>query len=333
MEVNKQLSIVIPTYNRADFLDYSLEVHIPMIREYNIEICIFDNASTDNTEEVVSKWIKEYEFLSYHKNETNIGPDANFEKALKMTNADYIWLLSDTYKIPSNSIEYILKIMEEQISIYDMFVLNLDNKLNIESQNYTNQNNLLNGLGAIMTCAAINIYKKELINDADFKRYFKTNFIQTGIIFEYISTKDFKVKWIQEHSITSLNNPKLKKTNWSHTSKAFEIGCEDWTNFIMSLPPMYKLENKMKCIMDFGKVSGLFTFKNLILLRMNGLLNIEIFNKYKEIFPFTINYSLWLIFIISLTPKIIFKMIALSTILLLKKDKKTKIINLLKTKI
>ena len=61
--------------------------------------------------------------------------------------------------------------------------------------------------------------------------------------------------------------------------------------------------------------------------------SIKIFNKYKKIFPFTINYPLWLIFIISLTPKIIFKMIALFTILLLKKDKKTKIINLFKTKI
>lgn len=70
MEINKNLSIVIPTYNRADFLDYSLEVYIPMLKEYGIEIAIFDNASTDNTYEIVSKWIKEYDYLTYHKNET-----------------------------------------------------------------------------------------------------------------------------------------------------------------------------------------------------------------------------------------------------------------------
>ena len=72
MEINKKLSIVIPTYNRADFLDYSLEIHIPMLKEYGIEIAIFDNASTDNTQEIVSKWMKEYDYLTYHKNETNI---------------------------------------------------------------------------------------------------------------------------------------------------------------------------------------------------------------------------------------------------------------------
>ena len=42
IEINKKLSIVIPTYNRASFLDYSLETHIPLAKEYNISIYIFD---------------------------------------------------------------------------------------------------------------------------------------------------------------------------------------------------------------------------------------------------------------------------------------------------
>lgn len=333
LKINKQLSIVIPTYNRADFLDYSLEVHIPMVKEYDIEIYIFDNASTDNTYEVVLKWMKEYQFLIYHKNETNIGPDANFEKALKQPTSNYIWLLSDTYQLPVRGIEYLLDLFKIQNNNFDVIVFNLENKIKNSSKIYQNQNELLNDLGATMTCAAINIYSKKFINSANFARYYNSYFLQTGIIFEEISNKDFLIYWIQDYSLSMLKHPILKKSNWSDTSKAFEIGCEHWTNFIFSLPPIYKLENKIKCIMDFGKVSGLFTLKNLVLLRINGLLNIEIFNKYKKIFPFTINYPLWLIFIISLTPKIIFNMIALSTILLLKKDKKTKIINLFKTKI
>ncbi|MBV5277921.1 MAG: glycosyltransferase family 2 protein [Campylobacteraceae bacterium] len=113
MEQNKQLSIVIPTYNRADFLDYSLEVHIPLLEKYNIQIFISDNASTDNTREIVSKWMKEYKFLSYYQNETNIGPDANFEKALKLPDTEYIWLLSDTYQIPDDGISYLLSTIEK----------------------------------------------------------------------------------------------------------------------------------------------------------------------------------------------------------------------------
>jgi len=45
MEANKQLSIVISTYNRAYFLDYCLEVHMPLVKQYHLEICIYNNAS------------------------------------------------------------------------------------------------------------------------------------------------------------------------------------------------------------------------------------------------------------------------------------------------
>ncbi len=330
---NNLVSILIPTYNRADFLDYSLEIHIPLVEKHNIQIIVFDNASTDNTQEVVRKWSQKYPYLVYHRHEENIGGVGNFEYALQYPSTEYVWMLGDTYQIEDGVIEKILNILLETVAKPDAIVLNLENKITLSSAIYIDSNNLLNELGGLITCIAVSIFRKDMIKEEVLIRYRDLWFTHMAIIFESIANRDFNIHWIQEHSITSLKHPTIQKTNWSHTPKAFEIGCEDWTNFIMSLPPMYKLENKMKCIMDFGKVSGLFTFRNLILLRMNGLLNIEIFNKYKKFFPFTINYPLWLIFIISLTPKIIFKMIVLFTILLLKKDKKTKIKNIFKTKI
>lgn len=303
LEPNKQLSIVIPTYNRVEFLDYSLEVHVPICKEYNIQIFISDNASTDNTENVVKKWMKEYEYLHYSKNEINIGPDKNFEKALKLPETNYVWLLSDTYKIPPRGINYLLKTINDSNDYFDTIVFNLSDKIDIHTRKYQNQNELLNNLGAVMTCAAINIYNKKVIEQANFFRFYDSSFIQTGIIFESIANRDFNIHWIQEYSVTSLKHPTIKKTNWSHTPKAFEIGCEDWTNFVMSLPPSYKLENKMKCMMDFGKVSGLFTFRKLILLRSKGLLNTKIFHKYKKLFPFTIDYPNWAIYIVTISPK------------------------------
>lgn len=90
-------------------------------------------------------------------------------------------------------------------------------------------------------------------------------------------------------------------------NRAFEIGCEDWTNFVMSLPPSYKLDNKMKCIMDFGKVSGLFTLKNLIVLRMRSLFDVDVFSKYKKMFSLTIYFPKPLVFLIAVFPKILIK--------------------------
>jgi len=302
----KYLSIVIPTYNRANFLDFSLEIHIPMLREYNIQLYISDNASTDNTEQIMKKWMKEYPLLHYSRNKNNLGADLNFEKALKMPNTKYIWLLSDTYKIQDGSINYILKEILLKPNTIDMFVFNLENKLQHKSENYKNKNKLLSDLGGLMTCAAINVYNKDLIDNSDFKRYFKTNFIQMGIIFEYISDKKIQINWVQDYSLTSIKNMNLKKTNWSNTPKSFEIGCEDWTNFILSLPPSYTYENKIKCIMDFGKVSSLFSLKNLILLRADNLLNYEVYQKYNKYFAYTIDYPKWIILLLAIIPKAFF---------------------------
>ncbi|MDX4027737.1 glycosyltransferase family 2 protein [Aliarcobacter skirrowii] len=318
MEINKKLSIVIPTYNRADFLDYSLEIHIPMLKEYGIEIAIFDNASTDNTQEVVSKWMKEYKFINYIRHEKNFGAVKNFEYALSYPNSEYIWLLGDTYKF---NIEMLINLLNSIESRYDLIIFNLSNKVKLDEVISEDYNLLLNKLGALITCASVTIINKNIFDKNSLDRYLNTNFPHTGLILESISNKkNIKINFLQEYSIESLSNPKLKKTNWSHTPKAFEIGCEDWTNFVMSLPPSYKLENKMKCIMDFGKVSGLFTFKNLVLLRTRGLIDIKVYNRYKKLFPFTVDYPLFIIFIISITPKFLFKILLKLYILTLKKN-------------
>ena len=309
MEANQILSIVIPTYNRADFLDYCLEVHIPLAREHNIQIFVSDNASTDTTQEVMQKWMKEYSLLKYHRNECNIGPDKNFEIGLGLPDTEYIWLLGDTYKIPSRGIQYLLELISHRDCQYDAFIFNLENKLTCKQKNYNIHNALLFDLGALMTCLSCLVYSRKLIQNANFSKYYDTYFMQEGIIFEDIAKRDFLIHWTQEYSIEGLNHPYLRKNNWSNTSKALEIGCEKWTNFIFSLPSIYTMESKKKCIMDFGKVSGLFSFKNLLILRMKNILNITTFFKYQSLFALTIDYPKFFILLLSIIPKSAIKLL------------------------
>ena len=311
MEVNKILSIIIPTYNRANFLNYCLEVHIPLAKEYNIQIFVCDNASTDTTQEVITKWMKEYPLLKYHRNECNVGPDKNFEIGLRLPDTEYIWLLGDTYTIPNGGIVYLLEFISNSEYHHDAFVFNLSNKLTCKQKSYNDENALLYDLGALMTCLSCLVYSKQLIQNANFSKYYDTYFMQEGIIFEDIAKRNFLIHWIQKYSIEALNHPSLKKTNWSDTSKALEIGCDKWTNFIFSLPPSYTIEAKMKCIMDFGKVSGLFSFKNLLILRMKNILNITTFSRYQYLFTLTIDYPKFYILFLTIIPKYAIKLVYL----------------------
>jgi abequosyltransferase len=300
---NTLLSIIIPTYNRADFLDYSLEIHIPMARAYNVPIYISDNASTDSTKEVVEKWQQEYPLIHYYCNKRNIG-EINFEIALKLPKTEYVWLLGDTYQLPFEGIQYLLTVISKKDQNYDAFIFNLANTItDIDQQDYKNHNTLLYDIGALMTCLSCLVYHKSLINNGNFRRYYDTYFIQTGVILEDIAYRSFCIQWVQTLSVGSLIHPSLRKTNWSLTPKAFEIGCEKWTNFIFSLPPIYNIENKLKCLMDFGKISKLFTLKGLVLFRLRGILNYTTFKEYSHLFKLTIKFPLIFIFILSITPK------------------------------
>ncbi len=303
MQGNHHLSIVIPTYNRADFLDYSLQIHMPLAKKHTIAIYIFDNASLDDTKQVVQKWMLEYPHLFYYRHETNIGAVLNVEFALKYPKTEFVWLLGDTYEIPENGVDSVLDCIHNSNKKQDAIVCNLENKLNIATKSYEDANSLLYDLGALMTCIAVLILSKSLIEQGAFERFRVTFFPHAGIIFEEIAKRDFSIYWLCELSIKGLHRHDLQKTNWSHTHQAFAIGCEDWSNFVMSLPPSYSIENKMKCIMDFGKISGLFGIKNLIMLRINGIFTYKTFVHYKHLFGLSIEYPLPFLAILSVTPR------------------------------
>ncbi len=312
---NSFLSIVIPTYNRARFLDYSLQIHVPLARLRNIQIFVSDNASTDDTKEIVNKWKCNYPLISYYRSETNVGPDANIEHALKYPNTEYVWLLGDAYQIPEAGIKYVLDIAEADKK-YDAIVFNLTEKIyKIESKDYIDQNALLGDLGALMTCLSCLVFSRDLIKNANFSRYRNSSFIQTGIIFESIASQPFAIHWVQSLSVRDLQNPILKKVNWSYSPNVLEVACKRWCNFVFSLPVSYDPDMKLKCLLDFGKVSGLFQLKGLFMLKRLDRLNIKSYKIYSSYYKLTIDYPNFFLLVVSIAPRFIIKAMAIIVIL------------------
>jgi glycosyltransferase involved in cell wall biosynthesis len=59
-----------------------------------IEVCVSDNGSTDNTEAVVRDAQTRMP-ITYHKNERNLGIPRNFVTVVKMASGEFTWLLGD----------------------------------------------------------------------------------------------------------------------------------------------------------------------------------------------------------------------------------------------
>ncbi|MDH4460528.1 MAG: glycosyltransferase family 2 protein [Flectobacillus sp.] len=115
MALNEQplLTIAIPTYNRSFYLERNLEnVLMQYSREMSIEILISDNASTDDTKDIVEKFIYLGLPIRYLKNSINEGADYNIGQCYWSAQSKFVLVLGDDDILLSGAIKKILYIIE-----------------------------------------------------------------------------------------------------------------------------------------------------------------------------------------------------------------------------
>jgi len=83
------ISVVVCTYNGAKYIEEQLASITG--QTYGLaEIIVVDDASTDETFEVLERAAARDNRIALYRNEVNLGFTANFEKAMKMANHDFI---------------------------------------------------------------------------------------------------------------------------------------------------------------------------------------------------------------------------------------------------
>ncbi|MDM2941659.1 MULTISPECIES: glycosyltransferase family 2 protein [unclassified Citrobacter] len=115
-----KVSFCIPTYNRSQFVDellYSISNQLP--HSLNIEVCISDNASTDNTRESIDIWRSKYNFpIIFQQHTENIGPDRNYLAAVNMGTGDYCWIFGSDDLLANNALALMEKKLADGFDIY-----------------------------------------------------------------------------------------------------------------------------------------------------------------------------------------------------------------------
>ena len=105
------LSICIPTYNRAKYVDRCLR-EITKLKHKNIEIIISDNCSSDNTAELVQNYNINDKRVRYFCNDTNLGQTVNVTKCFELSRGRYIYITSDEDLI---NLDFFEKILDDLI--------------------------------------------------------------------------------------------------------------------------------------------------------------------------------------------------------------------------
>ncbi len=112
------LSLCVPTYRRPALLREALRAVLDQIgpeEAAQVEILVVDNASPDDTPQAVEE-IKQqspYVPLRYVCNPENIGPDANFLKAIGLARGRFVCLLSDDDILLPGAVAKLLGLIQE----------------------------------------------------------------------------------------------------------------------------------------------------------------------------------------------------------------------------
>ena len=111
MTSQPQVCICIPTYNCAPSIGQTLDSLLSQTYKSYI-IKIFDNASTDNTVDILKLYAKKNSSIQLYQNETNIGGEANFTRCIQSGEGKYtaVYHADDIYSAT---------MVEEQVAVLE----------------------------------------------------------------------------------------------------------------------------------------------------------------------------------------------------------------------
>ena len=143
MKNEKELSIIIPNYNKEKYLSKCLDSLLPLINE-KVEIIVVDDCSTDNSISILEK----YNQIKLIKNPKNMGVSESRNNGIKQATGRYLCFIDSDDYVDINYVNVILDSIKSNGDLYIFDVYNNGNNIKYESDiigsislsNYINYN-------------------------------------------------------------------------------------------------------------------------------------------------------------------------------------------------
>lgn len=169
------LSICIPTYNRAKFLNDNLKALHNQIqgKELPIEIVVSDNCSTDDTEIVVVNFISRGLNIHYIKNSVNLGMDANFAQCYRVAKGKYVFAQGDDDYLIDGMLQKLLSVLES--GDYGLIHLHTRASSKLPKKEFIDPEEFLGEISFWITYITSNVVNRKYIENYNFEEYFGTH--------------------------------------------------------------------------------------------------------------------------------------------------------------
>lgn len=272
------LSICIATFNRCKFIGKTLDSILSQLL-FGVEVLVVDGASTDDTQQVLEKYLPLHNRLRYYKEPVNSGVDRDYDKAVSYAKGEYCWLMSDDDLLKEGAINRVLSAIAEKV---DLVVLNteiwnadfseklLDRRLPITTDvDYRSMGpehffvETANQLGFV-GCVVI---RRRVWLARDRSPFYGTMFIHVGVIFQHPALESTKV--VAEPLISIRNG----NATWS--ARTFEVWSIKWPDLIWSFTDFSEAAKRKVCLREQWR-----RFKFLLYHRAMGSYSLVEFNKF-----------------------------------------------------
>ena len=115
-----KVSIIIPTYNTAQFLERAITSALNQTLK-DIEVIVVDDHSTDNTSEVLKKYESDKRFI-YKILEQNKGPGNARNVGLELAKGEFIGFIDSDDYVSDNYFESLYKLSKDKDVVFGIFV-------------------------------------------------------------------------------------------------------------------------------------------------------------------------------------------------------------------
>lgn len=153
-----KVTVAIPTYNRAELLRGCIESILAQDYQ-DLNLLVLDNASDDDTEEVVRSLFLQDQRIAYIKHETNLGFVRNWINIIELNQSQYLTIVPDDDLLLAGFISESVQALDEHPSAgfslaLPSFIDNNGAILNQKHDAFDMPDGLINGLDYIDLCIA-----------------------------------------------------------------------------------------------------------------------------------------------------------------------------------
>ncbi len=187
-ETSPVLSICIPTFNRAPFLEQTLAsicAQAAFVEGEQIEVVISDNFSDDETQAVGQRYAAAFPGkVRYHRNAEPVQADKNFDIVMHLGRGDYLKLHNDNLLINNGSLAEMLRVVqataaERPVIFFTNGNMNQGNPIEV----LNNINDFVRRVSFFCTwIGGFGMWREEFLAMTDFGRHTSLRLVQTDVL-------------------------------------------------------------------------------------------------------------------------------------------------------